>query len=152
MYLLDTDIVAELRRPRPDPAVARWLEGVPESQLHLSTVTIGEIQGGIEQLRERDAGQAEALSRWLDLLAASSSILPMDYEAFRLWARLVHGKPGRGSEQAMIAATAMWHDLTVVTRDTEAFALYGVPVLNPLDPPMEPEPDERPPGIADQAK
>ena len=131
MYLLDTSVVAELRRPSPDPTVVRWLQGVPETQLHLSTVTIGEIQAGIERLRERDQASAETLSRWLDQLAASSSILPMDYEAFRLWARLCHGKPDQRSEDAMIAATAMWHDLTVVTRDTAPFELFGVPYLNP---------------------
>ena len=134
MFLLDTPVVGELRRDSPNPAVERWLRGVPDQQIHLSTVTIGELQAGVERLRERDAAKADTLTRWLDLLAASDSILPMDYETFRLWARLAHGKPAALSAAAMIAATAMWHDLTVVTGDTEAFELFGVPLLNPFDP------------------
>lgn len=132
MYLLDTNVVSELRRPRPHGAVLAWLRGVDEAQLHLSAVTIGEIQAGIELTRAQDSAKADALTAWLDQVAAAYNVLPMDASAFRAWARLMHRKSDTLYEDAMNAATAQVHGLTVVTRNTADFRSFGVPVLDPF--------------------
>ena len=132
MYLLDTNVVSELRRPRPHRAVLRWIADVPPDQLYLSVVTIGEIQAGIELTREQDAAKAEELENWLDLVLASYNVLPMDAPAFREWARLMHRRSDTLSEDAMIAATAKVHNLTVVTRNTRDFSELGVELQDPF--------------------
>ena len=133
MYLLDTNVVSELRKPRPHGAVLAWLQSTADADLHLSAVTLGEIQAGIELTRERDATKAAEIEAWADLVAASYNILPMDGETFRTWARLMHRKSGMLYENAMIAATAMVHKLTVVTRNITDFADFDVSLLNPFD-------------------
>ena len=132
MYLLDTNVVSELRRPRPHQAALRWLADVPSDQLYLSVVTIGEIQAGIELTREQDAAKAAELENWLDLVLASYNVLPMDAPAFRKWARLMHRRSDTLSEDAMIAATAKVHNLTVVTRNTGDFNELGVDLQDPF--------------------
>ena len=87
MYLLDTDVVSELRRPRPHGAVVAWLQAVEDAHLHLATVTLGEIQAGIELTREQDPGQARDLETWLDQVSQSFNILPMDGPACRWMAQ-----------------------------------------------------------------
>ena len=133
MYLLDTNVVSELRKPRPHGAVLAWLQSTADADLHLSAVTLGEIQAGIELTRERDATKAAEIEAWADLVAASYNILPMDGETFRTWARLMHRKSDMLYEDAMIAATAMVHKLTVVTRNITDFADFDVSLLNPFD-------------------
>ena len=132
MYLLDTNIVSELRRPRPHRAVLRWIADVPPDQLYLSVVTIGEIQAGIELTREQDAAKAAELENWLDMVLASYNVLPMDAPAFREWARLMHRRSDTLSEDAMIAATAKVHNLTVVTRNVHDFNELGVELQDPF--------------------
>ena len=132
MYLLDTNVVSELRKPKPHGAVLAWLEARDDTQLHLSAVTIGEIQVGIELTREQDAAKAQEIEVWLDLVAASYNVLPMDAPAFRVWAQLMHRKSDTVYEDAMIAATARIHGLTVVTRNVANFKAFGVPMLNPF--------------------
>lgn len=132
MYLLDTSVVSELRRPRPHPNVLAWIEEVPAAQLFLSAVTIGEIQAGMEITRDQDQPRAEELGRWLDQVAANHAVLPMEAAAFRLWAKLLHGKSRQVSEDAMIAATASIHELTVATRNIRDFEPFGVPLINPF--------------------
>ena len=90
MYLLDTTVVSELRRPRPHGAVLDWIAGVQAEQLFVSAVTVGEIQAGIESTREQDEAEAEELEAWLDRVLASYGVLPMDAPTFREWPRLVH--------------------------------------------------------------
>ena len=132
MYLLDTNVVSELRRPRPHGAVLDWIADVPTEQLFVSAVTVGEIQAGIEITREQDEAKAEELGAWLDKVLTSYGILPMDALAFREWARLMHGRSGAMTEDAMIAATAMVHRLTVVTRNVADFDDLGVDYVNPF--------------------
>lgn len=133
MYLLDTNVVSELRRPRPHGAVLEWLGHVPGELLFVSAVTIGEIQAGIEITREQDEAKAEELEAWLDRVLVSFGVLEMDAMAFREWARLMHGRSDTLVEDAMIAATATVHRLTVVTRNVRDFAQFGVEILNPFE-------------------
>lgn len=132
MYLLDTNVVSELRRLRPHGAVLAWLEGVADADLHLSAVTIGEIQAGIEMTREQDAAKAAEIEAWLEQVAQTYNILDMNADVFRAWARLMHRKSGEIIEDAMIAATAAVHGLTVVTRNIRDFDGLNVPLFNPF--------------------
>lgn len=133
MYLLDTNVVSELRRPRPHGAVLAWIEAVEDAHLHLASVTLGEIQAGIELSREQDPGKARDLETWLDQVSQSFNILPMDGPAFRCWARLMHRQSDTLYEDAMIAAIATVHQLVVVTRNTRDFQHFGVELLNPFE-------------------
>jgi toxin FitB len=132
VYLLDTNVVSELRRPRPHGAVVAWLEKVDDEHLYLSAVTIGEIQAGIEITRDQDQAKAVDLENWLELVASTYNILNMDARAFRVWARLMHRSSDQLIEDAMIAATATVHDLTVVTRNVRDFKEFAVRTLNPF--------------------
>ena len=132
MYLLDTNVVSELRRARPHGAVLAWMRSVDDADLNVSAVTLGELQAGVEITREQDQGKAQELQEWVDLVAASYKVLPMDGPAFRLWATLIHRKSDTLNEDAMIAAVARTHRLTVVTRNVGDFATFGVAVLNPF--------------------
>ncbi|MGL6111675.1 MAG: type II toxin-antitoxin system VapC family toxin [Rubrivivax sp.] len=134
MYLLDTNVVSELRKPRPHGAVLAWLHAVDDNDLFLSAVTVGEIQAGIELTREQDAAKAAEIETWLEQVAASYSLLAMDAATFRVWARLMHRRSDTVIEDAMIAATASVHGLSVVTRNVANFKPFGVSVLNPFKP------------------
>ena len=133
MFLLDTNVISELRRAKPHGAVLSWLRAAPEQDLHLSAVSLGEIQAGIELTREQDPTKADALESWVEQVAASYNVLPMDAETFRIWARLMHRRSNTLYEDAMIAATAKRHQLTVVTRNVGDFAHFGVALFNPFD-------------------
>lgn len=132
MYLLDTNVVSELRRAKPHGAVLAWLEAADEASLFVSAVTIGEIQAGIEKTRESDPAKAAEIERWLEQLTLSSNVLPMDAAAFREWGRLTHRKSDTLLEDAMIAATARLHKLVVVTRNVADFKALAVKTLDPF--------------------
>jgi toxin FitB len=132
VYLLDTNVVSELRKPRPHGGVLAWLQAVDDKDLFMSAVTVGEIQAGIDLTREQDAAKATEIEVWLEQVAASYAVLPMDAAAFRVWARLMHRRSDTLIEDAMIAATAKAHGLTVVTRNAADFKPFAVPVLNPF--------------------
>jgi len=133
-YLLDTNVVSELRKQRPHGGVVAWLESIDDTQLYLSAVTIGEIQAGIELTREQDSGKAEEIEAWLGLVTDAYNVLPMDAATFRAWARLMHRKSDTLYEDAMIAATAKVHGLTVATRNVSDFNALGIEVFNPFAP------------------
>ena len=132
MYLLDTNVVSELRRPRPDPAVVEWVQVAPDRHLHLCAVTIGEIQAGIELKRRSDPVKARQLEDWLDQVLICYNILPVDAPAFREWARLMHRQSRNLIEDALVAAVAVVNGLTVVTRNVRDFEQLGVPTFDPF--------------------
>ena len=132
MYLLDTNVVSELRKRRPHPAVVAWLEPVAENDLYLSAVTIGELQAGVEPTRLQDAAKAAEIEAWVYQVADTWNVLPMDARMFRCWARLMRGRGDALLEDAMIAATAQTHNLIVVTRNLRDFVPFGVPTLDPF--------------------
>ena len=131
-YLLDTNVLSELRKPKPHGGVVAWLQGLRDDQICISAVTLGELQRGIERVRKQDKAKALEIESWLDQLQASHNVLPMDALCFREWARLMEGKSGHLLEDAMIAATARVHRLKVATRNTADFALFPVTFLNPF--------------------
>ncbi len=133
-YLLDTNVVSELRKQRPHGGVVAWLQSLDDTQLYLSAVTLGEIQAGVELTREQDPGKAEEIEAWLALVASAYNVLPMDAATFRAWARLMHRKSETLYEDAMIAATAKVHGLTVATRNVGDFNALGLDVFNPFAP------------------
>jgi predicted nucleic acid-binding protein len=132
-FLLDTNVVSELRKPRPHGAVLAWLESVDDADLHLASVTLGEIQAGIERTREQDSAKAAEIEHWLDQVSDTFNILSLDGPAFRCWAQLMHRQSDTLYEDAMIAAIAKVHQLTVVTRNVADFSGFGVPLLNPFN-------------------
>lgn len=132
MYLLDTNVVSELRKVRPHGAVVAWLQSVADEDIHLSAVTLGEIQAGIELTREQDAHKAAEIEAWADQVAATYNVLPMDAATFRVCAKLMHRQSDTVYEDAMIAASAIVQHLTVVTRNVRDFERFNVPLFNPF--------------------
>jgi toxin FitB len=131
-YLLDTNVVSELRKPRPHGAVVAWINHQQDQQLFLSAVTLGELQAGIERMRRQDAAKAREIELWADQLAASYQILPMEAACFREWGRIVARRPDELLEDAMIAATARVHHLIVATRNEGDFKRFDVRMVNPF--------------------
>ena len=132
MYLLDTNVVSELRRVRPHGAVQAWQASVRPAKLCLSVMTLGEIQTGIERTRTHDPVKAQAIEAWADEAIKAIEILPVDARVIRAWARLMRGKPDDHFEDTILAVTAMVHGLTVVTRNVRDFTGAGVEVVNPF--------------------
>ena len=133
MYMLDTNVVSELRRPKPHGAVLAWLASVDEKDLYLSSLSLGEIQRGIEITRQQDVAKAQSLELWLDQLANSLEVLVLDAEVMREWARMMHRQSNTLSEDAMLAATARVHGLQMITRNTADFEVLGVNCFNPFN-------------------
>jgi predicted nucleic acid-binding protein len=131
-YLLDTNVISELRKPKPHGAVTQWLSGLDDEQIFLSAVTLGELQTGIERTRGQDQKKANEIEMWVDQVAASFQVLPMDARCFRECARIAEGKSDHHIEDMMIAATSRIHDLVVATRNQKDFEDLGVPIINPF--------------------
>jgi toxin FitB len=134
MYLIDTNVVSELRRQRiSDPNVLTWFRRQSASHLHLSVISLMELEQGYYKLKRRDALQAAAIRTWIDesvLESFQDRILSVDVAISQTCARL-HVPDPKGYGDAIIAATALIHNLTVVTRNTDDFDGTGVSLLNP---------------------
>jgi predicted nucleic acid-binding protein len=133
MFLLDTVIVSELRKKRPNPGMVRWVSKQQDDQLHLSVVTLGEIERGIEKRRKADAEFAATLAAWLESLIRlyADRILPVTPSVARRWGCL-SAQLGHEGADLLIAATALTYGLTVVTRNVSDFEPTGVNVINPF--------------------
>lgn len=132
MYLLDTNVVSELRRPKPDPAVVDWVSNTPGEQF-LSVIVIGELTRGVELMRRKDARHAAALAEWLSALVHdyAGQILPVTAAVAVAWGRL-DGRRPLPTNDGLMAATALVHDLTLVTRNVRDFAGTQVRLLDPF--------------------
>jgi predicted nucleic acid-binding protein len=133
-YLIDTNVVSELRKPKPHGAAVAWLHSLELSQAFFSAVTFGEIQRGVELTRRQDPVKANEIEAWAAQLERTSQVLSMDAACFREYARLMHDRSDTLSEDAMMAATARVHGLAVSTRNERDFAHFDVAVLNPFKP------------------
>lgn len=133
MFLLDTNIIPETRKPRPNPGLSRWIGEVSTLDLFLSVLSVGEIRKGIERLRERDAVAANEIETWLEDLedAFGDRILPVDRRVAHSWGRL-SARVGENPVDVMLAATAQVHDLTLVTRNVRDVSPLGIAVVNPF--------------------
>lgn len=137
MYLIDTDIISELRKgDRAHPGVRRFFADASRdaADLYLSVITIGELRQGVERIRHRgDTAQAKHLERWLRRVITdyASAILPFDEESAQVWGRLRVPHQENALDK-QIAATALIHDLTVVTRNTDHYEPTGVALHNPF--------------------
>lgn len=131
MFLIDTDVLSSLRRRERCPGIARWLAARRTTDLYMSVVSVGEIERGIAGVKCRDPAFAARLEEWLDALLRiyGDRILPVDLSVARRWGRLSADIGHKGAD-LLIAATALEHGLTVVTRNTRHFAVAGVPVLD----------------------
>ena len=133
MYLLDTNIVSELRKPKPHGGVMAWISAKDASSLYLSAMTIAELQRGVEMTREQDDEKAGQIEAWLEQLTITGQVLAMDAAVCRAWAKLMHRRSDTLVEDAFIAATASVHRLVVVTRNVRDFKTLGVDTLNPFE-------------------
>ena len=133
MFLLDTNIVSESRKPKPHGGVMAWLAAQEAATLYISALTIGELQRGIELTRAQDVAKAAEIEDWLEQIVTSGQVLSLDAAVCREWARLMHGRSNTLAEDAFIAATAMVYRLTVATRNVRDFKALGVKTLNPFE-------------------
>lgn len=133
MYLLDTVVLSEMRKRQRDMAVVEWISRQRDTNLFISVVTVGEIERGIAQQKSKNQAFADELAAWLDkmLFLYADRVLSIDLEASRLWGKL-SAEQGNHGPDLLIAATALVHGLTVVTRNERHFKPTGVAVLNPF--------------------
>lgn len=133
-YLLDTNVLSEVRRPRGDVGVKRWVSSVPNRDLYLSVLTLGEVRRGIGLLGRRDPAQAEVYEAWLIIVLRdyADRVLPVDAEAAEEWGRMNVPNPV-SIVDGLMAATAKVRTMTFVTRNTSDVARTGVRLLNPFD-------------------
>jgi toxin FitB len=131
-YLLDTNVVSELRKARPHGAVLAWLDKLLPEQILISAVTMAELQSGVELTRRQDAVKAREIESWVSSLETTFACVSMDAACFREWARMMTEQPGGLRADAMIAATARVHGFEVATRDESDFKRLGVKIVNPF--------------------
>jgi toxin FitB len=134
-YLLDTNVVSEFRKKSPDAGAAGWIGSVRSSELYLSVLVVGEIRQGIERLAARDPAQAAVIDRWSQRLVAGHAdrIVPVTVDIAEMWGRINAGSP-LPLVDGLLAATALVHDWTFVTRNTADVERTGVRLLNPFEP------------------
>lgn len=132
MYLLDTNVVSDVQRRLPKPTA--WLASVDPASISLSVITLGELDRGIVKLRKTDPERAKKLDVWLRELRNDNTdrILAITEEIALAWGRITAGR-ARGSADSLIAATALVHDLILVTRHVEDFEDIGLTVVNPWE-------------------
>lgn len=132
MYLLDTNIISETRRVKPHPAVASWLRQIPASQLFVPAIVFEELQTGVELVRRQDEVKAREIEVWIEALERSAQVVQYGAKEARCAARFLAGKTKDVYADAAIAATAHLHALTVVTRNSRDFEIFGVSLFNPF--------------------
>jgi predicted nucleic acid-binding protein len=133
-YLLDTSVLSETRKRQPATGVVNWIAATPPDRLHVSVLTLGEIEQGIARVRGRgDRSQASALEHWLRDVETGfeDRVLPITLRVAAAWGRQQHARPLPVID-ALIAATAQVHAMTVVTRNVKDFELARVQVINPF--------------------
>ena len=135
-YLLDTNVVSEVRRQRPDPGVMQWFDSVRADELYLSVMVVGEIRHGIERMARWDPGRAGVFEKWLiDLQELyGNRVVPVTAAIAEVWGRLNAGDPLRVAD-GLMAATALVHGWTFVTRNTADVVATGVRLINPFEVP-----------------
>lgn len=135
MYLLDTNVISELRKgSRANPGVSAFFAALQPEDIYLSVQTIGEIRRGLENIRGRgDGEQADRLEVWLDLVVSNytSRIIGFDLDCAQVWGKLMSPNPQHPIDK-QIAAIALIYELTVVTRNTADFESTGVRLINPF--------------------
>jgi hypothetical protein len=134
-YLVDTNVISEVRRRGRSPHVAAWVSSVPEDALYISVLTIGEIRKGIESLRHRDSPRALSIESWLATVEVNFAdrTLLIDKDVAHEWGLLNATRP-LPAVDSLLAATARVRGLTLVTRNTRDFEGLGVRLLNPFEP------------------
>ena len=134
-YLLDTNVISELARTKPEPRVTRWLAGIPSESLFLSVITLGELRRGVEH--QPTGARREKLRRWLEQDLRDwldSRLLPIDARVADRWGRLLAAAPRTPPAiDSLLAATALEHDLRLVTRNERDFDFPGLAVIDPWD-------------------
>ena len=135
-YLLDTNVLSEVRRPRPDPSVGAWFDAVRAEELYISVMVIGEIRHGIERLAQRDGVRAAAFEKWLiDLQELyGNRVMPVSAAVAEVWGRLNAAEPLPVAD-GLMAATALVHNWTLVTRNTHHVIRTGARLINPFEVP-----------------
>ena len=135
MYLLDTNVISELRKPRADANVVAWAKSIIATRMFISAITLKELETGVLRMERRDPAQGKVLRSWLKrhvMPAFDARILPVD-AAVALRCANLHVPEQANERDALIAATALVHGLTVVTRNISDFQSSGVPLINPWD-------------------
>ena len=132
MFLLDTNVISELRKPRPHGAVVAWAHAYAPVQYRIPSIVIYELQAGTEVVRIQDEQKASEIELWIEQILATHQIVPFEQNAARRAALLMKTAPREVFEDAMIAATAIANGFTVATRNTRDFERFSVPLVNPF--------------------
>ncbi len=133
MFLLDTNVISELRKRKPHGGVSAWFDRISAESIQIPAVVIAELQDGAEITRVQDPNKAKEIERWIDRIMRTFVVIPMDGAMFREWSRLMVNKSGDLAVDGMIAAAARVLRLVVVTRNIKHFKPFAVEVLNPFE-------------------